>query len=265
MSGRKCPRCDYVLSRADSICPVCGRGFSVIDTQEIKRPEDSEVRHIPVNRLRVLPEVQFRVKLDPQAVEYFAGMYRKHINKYTARFSDQLPPVLVVADGENGFIVADGFHRVEAAKSISEEYLIPATVTSPYPSHGAVDTAIHLACLCNCRFFVQRTEEDKARAVAMYLSLPGHADMPDGALAEELNVYNADIIQKGRALYNEWHAIKSYKEWDAAKSGKKPEGRSAEELAGALHKTHIQFMEDLKALAEKYMELSNQIILGLKQ
>ena len=257
MSGRKCPRCGYVLSRADNTCPQCGRGFSVIDTQAIKVPEDTEVRHIPVNRLRVLPEVQFRVKLDPQTVEDYARIYRKPVSEYAERSVDRLPPVLVVADGENDFIVADGFHRVAAAKSISEVQPIPVTMMTPFLSHSAIDTAIYVACKNNRTFGVQRTAEDKAKAVAMYLSLPGNADTPDSALAEELNIYKDDIIQKGKELYKEWHASKSVK---------KPEGRSAEELAVALHKTHIQFMDDLRALVETYTALSDEIIRkGMKQ
>jgi hypothetical protein len=62
---------------------------------------------IPVDRVIRDREAWPRTALDPDRVAQFADLYLE-------AGAEALPPIQVLPDGEGGFVLADGWHRMEA-------------------------------------------------------------------------------------------------------------------------------------------------------
>ena len=83
------------------------------------------------------------------------------INEYAEKF-DELPPLKVFYDGSK-FWLADGFHRIAAAKKIERKKVLCEV------EDGTKRDAILYACGANANHGLRRTNEDKRRAVERLL------------------------------------------------------------------------------------------------
>ncbi len=108
---------------------------------------------IAIAKIAVDHDIQARVALDEGTIDEYADFYRA---------GDTLPPVKVFHDGQKHWL-ADGFHRIEAAKraGLAE---IDADVQS-----GTRRQAVLHSAAANARHGLRRTNADKRRAVTMIL------------------------------------------------------------------------------------------------
>ncbi len=135
-----------------------------------------EVVRIPLDSLRVDGGTQVRTRIDADAVAHYA------------RELDDLPPVLVVFDGA-AYWLADGFHRVAAARS-EQRADIEAQVRA-----GTQRDAVLLACGANSEHGVRRTNADKRAAVNVLLTDATWCTWSDRAIAEACGVSHVLVGQ----------------------------------------------------------------------
>ena len=105
---------------------------------------------------------QVRLRLDPDVIdEYAQGI------KDGAKF----PPITVFAEnGSERYYLADGFHRLAAAKKVGRTE-IGADVQA-----GGLEQAIHKALGANAEHGMRRTTADKRHAVEMAMNNPLYDD-----------------------------------------------------------------------------------------
>ena len=135
-----------------------------------------EVVRLPLDSLRVDGGTQVRTRIDADAVDHYA------------RELDDLPPVVVVRDGET-YWLADGFHRVAAHRAAQVE-TIDCLVRD-----GTQRDAVLLACGANAEHGVRRTNADKRAAVNVLLVDAEWATWSDRAIAEACGVSHVLVGQ----------------------------------------------------------------------
>lgn len=124
-------------------------------------------RHVSLDALRMDGGTQARAQMTEDAVAEYAEAFEA---------GHAFPPIAVVDDGTTLWL-ADGFHRVEAARSLGQDRIL-ANVTP-----GTMVDAVLIAAGSNAAHGVRRTNADKKRAVAMVLGLPGYQDKSDREIA----------------------------------------------------------------------------------
>lgn len=122
-----------------------------------------EIKRVPLAKITQDKELQPRQALTQEAVQEYAEAMTD---------GGTLPPCLVVFDGKTHWL-CDGFHRVNAAKSIGAKD-IECEVR-----RGTRHDAMWLAAAANLKHGVRRTNSDKRRAVAMALAV-----RPESSLRE---------------------------------------------------------------------------------
>jgi len=170
---------------------------------------------IPLSQLRVLPEVQSRVKINTQVVADYRDIIMSEMESAAEEkrppaypFHD---PLLVVQDG-NSRIVADGFHRVEAYKNpVTGEFddpamLVNVIVQPPFGDWTPLNVAKYLSNTANTTHGVSRTKQDKINAVMLHLQVPYEFDKSDTAIAKALKVDRRHHVAVARRLLEAGHA-----------------------------------------------------------
>lgn len=116
---------------------------------------------LAISKISLDGSTQARAGLDDATIESYA-------ESMTA--GDTFPPVIVFHDGANHWL-ADGFHRIAAAKSLGHDK-IEADVKA-----GSREDAVWYAVGANKSNGLRRTTEDKRRAVELALATrPGETD-----------------------------------------------------------------------------------------
>jgi hypothetical protein len=110
---------------------------------------------VPIDALRM--DVRARVALSGEAVAEYAEAMKASI---------RFPPIVVFEDGE-ALWLADGHHRVEAARRAGRK-----VVAAEVHAGGGREALLH-ACGANAAHGVRRISADKRRAVTLMLSDPG--------------------------------------------------------------------------------------------
>ena len=108
---------------------------------------------IPIDKIIIDHNLQIRASIHSDTVNDYAEAYRDKSN---------LPPLDVFKKGD-GYILADGFHRIAAAKQAG---LKQVSALVHLGDHASVLT---LALAANSRHGVRMSNEDKRRAVGMAL------------------------------------------------------------------------------------------------
>jgi len=105
------------------------------------------------------------------------------VKEYAAAMDDgaTFPPVQLYQDGET-YYIADGFHRVEAAREAGWE-----TITANV-SEGTQRDARLAALAANEAHGIRRTNEDRRNAVRQALADPEWSRWPDREIARACNV-----------------------------------------------------------------------------
>ena len=107
-----------------------------------------------------------RVELSPETVREFA---QDMLN------GDQFPPIVVFSTDETTYMLADGFHRVQAAKNA-----LHATISAEVHP-GGLDEAIDYACQANIKHGLRPTTADKRKAAL--IQLERHPERADREIA----------------------------------------------------------------------------------
>ena len=164
-----------VAIRAPAPGPEKDAGASTPDGPE---PED-EIQAVnrgpqmlPLANIILDNQVQSRQAVDRCVIEEYAEKMRE---------GTEFPPVVVFSDGE-ALYVADGFHRVEAARLAGLD-AIAADIRQ-----GARRDAVLYAAGANASHGLRRSNEDKRRAVGMLLADPEWSQWSDREIARRAGV-----------------------------------------------------------------------------
>lgn len=108
-------------------------------------------KNLPITDIISSTELQTRSKLDESTVADYAE---------TMQSGKRLPPVVVFTDGKALWLV-DGFHRVEAARTIGRHSVVADVRTGTYAD------ALKFALGANANHGLRRTNADKQKALEM--------------------------------------------------------------------------------------------------
>jgi hypothetical protein len=137
-----------------------------------KKAEAAKETHVSIDLLAIDLTIQARAETSDEVVADYAEKMEAGAN---------FPPVVAFDTGK-GLIVADGIHRVLAARRAGLLYMMTEI------RKGTREDALWAAVAANQCHGLRRTNADKARAVAMALAArPG---LSDRAIAEHVGVSN---------------------------------------------------------------------------
>lgn len=108
-----------------------------------------------------------------------------------------LPPIIVYRNGEDRCHVADGFHRVEAAKKLGRTEIVADV------RHGTLRDAIMHAAGANASHGVRRTNADKRRAVMTLLNDRQWSKWSDRKIGEACKVDHKTVAAIRREMDGE--------------------------------------------------------------
>ena len=140
----------------------------------------TEERRIDLSKIVADRAVSQRARVDAGAVADFAADMES---------GSRFPPLVVFRDGEGLYHLADGFHRLEAARRAGLK-TFPCLVRA-----GTKRDATLYACGANAGTQVRRTAEDKRRAVNTLLDDPEWAKWSNRAIAKACNL-NSDHLPR---------------------------------------------------------------------
>jgi uncharacterized ParB-like nuclease family protein len=158
-------------------------------SNEAERALSSEIRGAPqevdIDTITVDAAAQMRVAgTDPATVADYAEAMESG-----AKF----PPIVVFHDGD-GYHLADGFQRVEAARKIGREAILADV------RQGGRRDAILFAVGANANHGLRRTQDDKRRAVETLLRDPAWSRMSDRKVGEAAKVDHKTVAKIKREL-----------------------------------------------------------------
>ena len=146
------------------------------------------------------------------------------VNEYAADMLDgaTFPPVVLYDDGTDLWL-ADGYHRVEAARKIGRE-----TIDAQIRNGSARDAILH-GVGSNAVHGLRRTQADKRRAVERLLKDPEWARWSDRKIAEAARVDHKTVAAIRRELSGEFPtgATKKAKGGEFLTEQAKPNGRGS--------------------------------------
>jgi uncharacterized ParB-like nuclease family protein len=132
------------------------------------------------------PDTQMRViGIDPGTVASYADDLRN---------GAAFPAIEVYQDGDSRYHLADGFHRVEAARQAGRETIM--AVVKP----GTSRDATLAACAANATHGLRRTNEDKRRAILAMLRDPEWTTWSDRAIGKACAVDHKSVAKVRRDL-----------------------------------------------------------------
>ncbi len=155
----------------------------------------SRAKTLPLNKLRLDGDTQSRLSLDEDVIKEYAGLMAN---------GQEFPPLLVVFDGADYWLV-DGFHRRWAAIKSKIEKLKCLVV------EGTREDARWLSYGVNKDHGLQRTNEDKKKAVIAALKHPNGAKKSDRQIAEHVGVGN-NMVSRYRSQMQSDCAISTVEE-----------------------------------------------------
>jgi hypothetical protein len=145
----------------------------------INSTNQKKIETLNLTDLVLDPEVQARTELDPKIIKEYAEAMKA---------GSKFPPIIVFGDW-----VADGFHRVEAAKKAG------LTSIEADIRPGTKRDAILFAVGANATHGIRRTNADKKRAVEILLKDPEWVLWSDREIARQVQV---SVMTVGRVRKN---------------------------------------------------------------
>ena len=133
----------------------------------------SEIRELRLDSIRIDPALQPRVTVDQGVVAEYADAMEA---------GDTFPAIVVFHDGST-FWLADGWHRVEAARSVRDKRALLAEV-----HEGTRRDALLYSLGANAAHGLRRSNEDKRKAVQRLLADPEWATWSDREIARVCRV-----------------------------------------------------------------------------
>ncbi len=142
----------------------------------------STTRRVNIAEIISNDGLQAREKLDPATVDDYREIY-------AAGNPDSLPPVVVFCEGPKGYLLADGFHRLAAAKAAGL-----ANIAADVRDGTRRDAVLH-AVGSNAAHGLRRSAADKRRAVRMLLDDPEWSGKSDRWIAEQCRVHHQMVAR----------------------------------------------------------------------
>jgi ParB-like chromosome segregation protein Spo0J len=136
----------------------------------------AKILKIKIEEIKIEDSPQVRVSNNADALVEYAEMFKK---------GKKLPPVVVFGKGGT-YYLADGFHRVEAAKNAGKQE-IDADIR-----RGERKDALKFALSANTEHGVRRTNADKRNAVRM--ALAEFPDYSNNRIGDELCRVSDDLV-----------------------------------------------------------------------
>jgi DNA repair photolyase len=198
-----------------------------------------------------------RVKLSESAIEDYARAMKDGL---------ELPPIVVFQD-KGGYHLADGWHRLEAARRIGEK-LITADIRK-----GSRRDALLYAVGANAKHGLRRTRADKRRSVQLLLDDPEWRKWSVNRIAEACNV-SWDLVEDvrghlpdpedGERRVKRGNSIYTQKVGKRRKKSPKPPEtplRLAGEMLGLIDKARLLAVESgrQQELANKLPEVAERL------
>ena len=113
---------------------------------------------VRLDQLVLMQDLQVRVQLDPQTVRTYREIFRT-----VPEDQCTCPPISVYLH-QGSYVVADGFHRVTAARQAGR------TTLNAYVREGSLDDAWQYAVDTNLKHGMPYSREDKQKIVLWYLN-----------------------------------------------------------------------------------------------
>jgi hypothetical protein len=148
------------------------------DRQAHTQTQPARVESVPLARIKD-GGAQMRVELRGETIDDYASDMLKGAT---------FPPVVIFDDGHDLWL-ADGFHRVEAARKIDGETIIAEI------RQGSARDAILYGAGSNAAHGLRRTQSDKRRAVERLLKDPEWARWSDRKIAEVAKVDHKTVAK----------------------------------------------------------------------
>ena len=144
----------------------------------------SEIQMIPINYIKTDDGTQFRL-----------GMNSETVRDYTEAMKDgaQFPPIIIFGDGDSEWL-ADGFHRVAAAKEAG------LTEIAADVRDGSRRDAILYSLSANANHGLRRTNDDKRKAVIFALRDPELRQLSQREIARLCGVTQAMVSKVNREI-----------------------------------------------------------------
>lgn len=132
-------------------------------------------KQVEVDHIRTDLDTQARVALAPETVESYAELMRDGIS---------FPRILLLRDKEiDGYIMIDGWHRLDAHKLAHPDFPIKAMVID-----GTLEDAQWISCQMNSDHGLQRSNADKNRVVRLALQHPKGSGKSNREIAQHVGV-----------------------------------------------------------------------------
>jgi hypothetical protein len=146
-----------------------------------------------------------REQLDEERVELFAEILgdARQAAGTGQGWSDPLPPLVVVAAGLGGYLLADGRHRYEARRRLGVGFDVVGVQVFQANGRPPVDFAYELALLCTHGAKPLTTSEKRAAILRLIGERP---DASDRAIARLVGVSNSTVSVHRRGLCDS-HAV----------------------------------------------------------
>jgi len=119
------------------------------------------------------PDLQPRAGMNLETIEDYASDMRR---------GDQFPPLVVFHDGKSPYWLADGFHRLGAARAIGSKTILCEV------RHGGKREALLYSVGCNAAHGQRRSNDDKRQAVSKLLKDKKWGKWSDREIAKQCHV-----------------------------------------------------------------------------
>jgi hypothetical protein len=190
------------------------------------------VQAISLSQIKLDKSLWPRESLDRERVEFFAELIADAAGEAARAgkgWTDPLPPIVVVADGQGGYVLADGWHRVEARRILGAGFdVISAEVHLP-DSRPTSECVYWLALLHATRTARPLSTAEKRAAIERLLT--ERPDLSDRAIARLVGVSHATVGAHRARLVNLTTGADGASVGGATAGGPQADGESAWERA----------------------------------
>ena len=131
------------------------------------------------------PDLQPRAGMNLETIEDYADDMRR---------GDQFPPLVVFHDGKSSYWLADGFHRLRAARAIGSKTILCEV------RRGGKREALLYSVSCNAMHGLRRTNDDKRMAVSKLLKDKEWSKWSDNKVAKICHVDNHTVMRLRKSL-----------------------------------------------------------------
>jgi len=158
------------------------------------------IQQVPLTSILTDAACQGRVKIRPSVVRDYWRAMAEQISEGGLRF----PPIVLFTDGQH-FWLADGFHRILAAR---------AAGLSEFPADlrpGTERDALLFSIACNGAHGLPRTNADKRKAVTLLLADAEWSQWSDREIARRCQVNQSFVTRLRRRLSDAGHQMRPRK------------------------------------------------------